>query len=122
MGFHVCEYSHLKPSTFSLTSSGDTILHFSSGRTWEVPDMILHYIKDHNWAPPKEFVDDVINFEYLEGKRFQTKSIDQPRPVRIGYLSGPFETGQVPDNFLLMLVVILDLASENEYRTQYRGI
>lgn len=84
MGFHVCEYCK------SDTSSGDVTIRMKSGKIWQVPDMILHYVADHNYRPPHEFVNDILDSEVVGGERIQTKGLEEP--VKIGYLSGPIES------------------------------
>lgn len=119
MGFHVCEYC--KPESenrFSNMSSGDTTLTFSSGRTWMVPDMILHYVVDHGWLPPQEFIGDVMNSKLIGGHRDQTKS---PDVQHIGYLSGNFEQGEVPEFFVEKLESLLNQAARSGNREQYRS-
>jgi len=44
MGFYMCAYCIPGAETrFHNVSSGDVTLVFDSGRSWEMPDMILHY-------------------------------------------------------------------------------
>lgn len=119
MGFHTCPYG---PCTkrYSNLSSGDVTIKFDSGRTWEMPDMILHYVADHKWLPPADFIDDVMNRQFAGGERLQTKSATTP--TKVGYLSGPFETGEVPENFVEKLESLMRQASESGDRKQYRGM
>ena len=122
MGFHVCEYCGWDPQPkplFSHLSSGDVTLVFDFGRMWEMPDMILHYVADHNWQPPAEFIDDVMNHNLVAGQRAQTKS--PTRPTRIAYLSGPFRTGPVPAGFVEKLESLMKQVAEMGKRVQYRG-
>ena len=84
-----------------------------------MPDMILHYIADHGWQPPAEFIDDVMNHQFVDGQRLQTKSV--VRPVKIAYLSGPFKRGPVPDGFVEKLESLMHLAAGQGMRVQYRG-
>lgn len=124
MGFHVCEWCGFSPSTaprFSHFSSGDSTLVFDSGRSWEVPDMILHYVFDHGWQPPEGFIDDVMTHKLVEGQRLQTKS-PMSAPTRIGYLTGSFVQGSVPDGFIEKLEALLKQASLMGERVQYRGL
>lgn len=130
MGFHVCEYCQLShtPITkeppgcrYHNTSSGDVTLVFSSGRSYEMPDMILHYIADHHWLPPSDFVDDVVNSEVVDGHRMQTKGLGA-QLMRIAYLSGPFEEGDVPDGFVEKLEELMKRAADMGQRVQYRDM
>ena len=104
MGFHVCEYCHDK------TSSGDVTLRFVNGNQYKTPDMITHYVQDHDYSPPEQFVDDVLNTEFSGGSRTQTRSIATPK--RIGYLSGDFPKGDVPKQFLEKLQRVIKLARQ----------
>jgi len=121
MGFHVCEYC---PSggqgRYSHLSSGDVTLIFDSGRAWEMPDMILHYVADHNWQPPADFVDDVMNHQLVGGQHPQTKSL--AIPTKIAYLSGSFTEGPVPKGFIEKLESLMYKAAREGHRVQYRGM
>jgi len=83
--------------------------------------MILHYVFDHGWQPPAGFIDDVMNHKLVEGRRLQTKS-PMLAPTRIGYLTGSFEQGSVPDGFIEKLEAFLEQASLMGERVQYRGL
>lgn len=72
-----------------------------------MPDMILHYVADHGFQPPRDFIYDVMNSEVVAGHRVQTRSM----PQRIGYLSGSFPQGAVPEGFLRKLEVLMLAAS-----------
>ena len=120
MGFHLCTFC--KPDAqnrFSNISSGDVTLVFASGRSWEMPDMILHYVADHNWHPPGEFIRDVMNSQLIGGSRLQTKGL----VVRIGYLVvlNSSELGSVPNGFIDRLKECMRLADEIGQRIQTRG-
>jgi hypothetical protein len=110
-GLHFCEYCMEEPVAdprFDITSSGDVTMEFSSGRIWVMPDMILHYVEDHKFLPEQEFVDDVMNGQLTGGERLQTKAA--PRPI--GYLEGPFPTGNVPEGFIERLEELMQLAEK----------
>lgn len=121
MGIHVCAYVHVGEVWYPDTSSGDVVLKFSSGRAWEMPDMILHYIRDHNFLPPAEFIDDVMNHVYVGGERYQTKSLDTSRPVMVGYLTGAFEIGNVPSYFVEKLESLMSKSERDGMRRQTRS-
>ncbi|MFA6097780.1 MAG: hypothetical protein WC788_09240 [Candidatus Paceibacterota bacterium] len=121
MGFHVCEYCKKdRKNKHYNTSSGDVTLHFDSGRSYVMPDMILHYIVDHGWVPPKSFVDDVVNNKVVESGRVQMRGGGGPTPV--GYLKGPFETGSVPRGFVEKLEILMAAAEQNGYRMQTKSL
>lgn len=119
MGWHDCEYSHHRSNRYPTTSSGDVTLTFDSGRSWEMPDMVLHYVADHNWLPPQPLVDDVMNHQLIAGDRRQTRSVSVPTPV--GYLHGPFPTGTVPDGFIERLESLMDQADHSGGRLQSKS-
>jgi hypothetical protein len=58
-GFHMCEYC----------SEWGTEVGMGNGEIWVVkgetlyiaPYLIIHYIEEHNYQPPEEFIDAVIN-------------------------------------------------------------
>lgn len=53
-GFHVCD--------FCGEDRGNGELHVSyKGQRYQAPAMIIHYIRDHNYKPPQEFIDAVLN-------------------------------------------------------------
>lgn len=114
MGFHVCEYCETE------TSSGDVRLAFDSGRTWQVPDMILHYVADHGFQPDPFFVHDVLHATLSAGGRMQAKSAAPP--IRVGYLSGNFPRGAVNETFFLRLWQVMRQASRQGHATQTRGL
>ena len=119
MGFHICEYGcRPEERVYSNISSGDVILVFASGNAWTMPDMILHYIADHQWRPSAEFINDVMNGKLVCSTRAQTKSITRD----IGYLSGPFETGPVPEGFVEKLEKMMIGAEVNGNPVRYREI
>ena len=113
MGTHACEYCHgvSKGNQFSHLSSEDVILYFENGNSWMMPAMILHYIADHQWKPPQEFVDDVMNSKLTDTARRWTLDISETsEPQKVGYLSGPFEEGSVPDGFVGKLQALMQQA------------
>jgi hypothetical protein len=123
MGFHLCQYcgQHPNPNNrFNYTSSGDVFLTFSSGTTWEMPDMILHYIADHHWQPPQAFVDDVMNSEVTHATRLQTKGLDNPR--KVGYLDAQIQLwGKKPQGFVEKLEKLMESAVEEGQIALYRN-
>ncbi|MDO8558003.1 MAG: hypothetical protein Q7S09_02300 [bacterium] len=133
MGFHVCEYCTAETQAknrFQRNSSGDVNLTFANGHRWVMPDMILHYVADHGWKAPAEFVDDVMNGEFTKSGHVQTRSMslsDILTGTRVGYLTGPFEIGSVPDGFTEKLEKLMQQAGAAGLRLQtkeapvYRG-
>lgn len=121
MGFHVCMFCRgNKESKYPITSSGDVTLHFDSGRSYVMPDMILHYIADHHWAPPKEFIEDVMNGGIVASDRRQTRSCNSL--VSVGYLRDTFKEGRVPDGFIEKLEILMAAASQNGDRLQTKSL
>lgn len=122
MGFHICEYCGWEPKVkprFSHSSSGDVTLVFDSERVWRMPDMILHYVADHNWQPPSEFVEDVMDHKLDDRQRHQ--SIAWEKMHSIAYLTGPFTQGTVPNGFVERLEQLMDQAASEGMRVQTRG-
>jgi hypothetical protein len=118
MGFHQCEYCRSESKRrYRNTSSGDVIMRFSSGNTWEMPDMILHYIADHGFKPPIEFIEDVMSGTVIGSERLQTKGL----PRKVGYLSGEYIEGEVPAGFVEKLEALMIVAEKSGNRIQYRG-
>lgn len=119
MGFHNCTFCAENESFFAQTSSGDVTLKFASGRTWQMPDMIVHYIVDHGWQPPAEFVEDVMSLKVVGNSRAQTKGVDTP--TKVGYLSEPFDSGTVSWELVGKLIALMNRASLSGNRRQTRG-
>lgn len=69
---------------------------------------------------PQEFVSDVMSDQLVSGQRLQTKSV--VTPIKIGYLSGPFVQGTVPDGFVEKLESLMHQANQMGQRKQYRGM
>ena len=126
MGFHICEFCQKGTKTrFSPTSSGDVNLTFTNGHRWVMPDMILHYVADHRWLPPQEFINDIMTMELLDSGRRQTRSIssdDVMTAQQVGYLTGSFTKGEVPDGFVKLLEILMMTANKMDYRTQTKEI
>jgi hypothetical protein len=128
MGWHECEYcSHesAKKNAFNHLSSGDVTLIFTNGRAWQMPDMILHYVGDHNWLPPQKFISDIMNEELARQERIQTRGLREDnlfQVQRIGYLSGPLATGNVPVGFLERLEKFTNTAGNLGYRVQTNSL
>jgi len=100
-------------------SSGDVTLHFDSGRSYVMPDMILHYIVDHGWVPPNEFIDDVMNREVAASGRRQMRGRG---PMPIGYLKETFQAGSVPSGFADKLEILMAAAALNGCRLQTKSL
>lgn len=126
MGFHVCEFCErgkTDTNRFNHLSSGDVNLTFTNGHRWVMPDMILHYVADHGWVPPDAFIDDVMDGELAAGDRRQTRGIgDIFDATHIGYLSGPFERGSVPEGFVERLESLMHEAGLSGNRAQTKGL
>lgn len=131
MGFHVCAYCSGPPRE---TSSGHVLLRMSSGRLWEVPDMLLHYVADHYYRPPAEFINDIMDAEVVAGGRLQTKGrLDPTAPeeqaTKIGYLEGPIQSRWSPEHegtnihgeFFMRLWRAMRLATHSGARQQTRA-
>ena len=132
MGFHLCQYLKNEEEGKSLglrnmdayRSSGDVTLCYASGRSWVMPDMVRLYV-ELGWVPPKEFVDDVMNSDVVDGDRRQTRGVPQ-KPQPVGYLNPkdnplprPFKVSdELPAGFLEKLESHMKLAAEMGYRGQ----
>lgn len=40
---------------------------------YDVPEMIFHYMEVHNYLPPQEFIDAVMNFELDESDKYENR-------------------------------------------------
>ena len=54
-GFYKCPYCK------NARSSREYVLKIKDNKYYSVPEMIIHYIEEHNYLPPKEFIDYVMN-------------------------------------------------------------
>ena len=133
MGSHQCEYCYVldeegyqlikEDNIFVPSSTGDITLIFPDGKAYTMPDMILHYIHDHGWKPSEDFIISVMDcdIDLVITERLQTKGLEEPTPVSIGYLEGDFEQGAVPVWFKEKLELLLVKAiEENGWKTQLR--
>lgn len=53
-GFHTCPFCNESRGNKILSVEGEGVVYFC-------PDLIKHYIKKHNYLPPQEFIDAVMN-------------------------------------------------------------
>lgn len=59
-GFHICEYcSEWAPTTSA--GNGEIWVFGNDGKFYIAPYLIIHYIEKHDYKPPKEFSDAVVN-------------------------------------------------------------
>ena len=71
-GFHPCVFCSSGPMGIKATHNGTTLLLGSaeirvpsrSGLVYAAPNLIYHYIKDHDYQPPKEFIDAVLELSH----------------------------------------------------------
>jgi len=57
-GFHVCPFCRDK------TSSTQFTIKIGDGKTfYDAPHMIIHYMLAHDYMPPQEFIDAVMNYK-----------------------------------------------------------
>lgn len=123
MGFHICEYCQAKGNNmFPGTSSGDNKIETEDVIIW-FPDMVLHYITDHNWLPPHNFIEIIMNYlpEVIACKRVQYQGTSEKKVERIGYLSGSFPRGSVPSGFIQRLQTVMSYCSCLGTRMQTKG-
>ena len=57
MGYHHCEFCDDK----NAKCCSEILVVNKQGQIYEAPSLITHYIKDHNYLPPKEFLDAIEN-------------------------------------------------------------
>lgn len=71
-GFHECEFCDGQASPLKLRAPNGNICSIGSaefrvlgrdGVVYAAPDMLLHYILEHNYQPPQDFVDSVLNIK-----------------------------------------------------------
>lgn len=125
MGFHTCEYCPTPQPTehvFGNTSSGDTVIHFDNGLSFQVPDMLPHYIEDHSYDPPAHFMEAVGWYEVV-ARPFNREGGPCKPVERIGYLSGPdFPTKIRSSDHTMDLLRAMRVARSFGNRVQTRGI
>ena len=64
-GFHVCEFCKPSPGDDCAKGNGQ-IRICSQNNIWYVaPTMIYHYVIKHNYHPPNEFINAIINPKYI---------------------------------------------------------
>jgi len=72
-GFHICNlcenesaptyFDDINGKSYLLGSAEFRIHSTRSNLIFAVPDMIIHYLLDHNYQPPSEFVDAVLELK-----------------------------------------------------------
>jgi hypothetical protein len=55
-GWHSCEFCESDRES----GNGEYIFHYKE-KTYAAPSLIIHYIEVHNYFPPREFIEAVIN-------------------------------------------------------------
>lgn len=59
MGVHMCEYCSEDSKT--IANGNGEIWVVKGNKTYIAPYLIIHYIEEHNYKPPEEFIDAVLN-------------------------------------------------------------
>lgn len=117
MGFHTCQFCEAAGEEHPRTSSGDVRMTFTNGHQYVMPDMIVHYVEDHMYAPPEQFVEDVLDGALLESMRNQSVAMSE----HVGYLEDPyFPRGQTTTLFQLRLRQLIEKATRQGARIQTR--
>lgn len=60
-GYHKCEFCNNVIGSGEIVVVGKDKLYFS-------PTLIVHYIQEHNYLPPEEFIEAVLNTEFIDQK------------------------------------------------------
>jgi hypothetical protein len=132
MGFHACEYLSYDDAQQRgikhidcFLSSGDVTLNFSSGNSWEMPDMAPLYV-ELGWVPPQAFINDVMNNKLTAGERLQTRGMSVKE--KIGYLSPSthplplVRNTSISEDFSNKLAQLMREAGNLGNRAQTKGI
>lgn len=64
MGHHVCEFCpHVSwgDSYFFEMGNGEVRVRHSGGTWYVAPRLVIHYVVEHNYCPPQEFIEAVMN-------------------------------------------------------------
>ena len=68
-GWHSCEFCKTEEDRWAARSSTEFKITGKNGITYAFPQMLLHYITKHNYKPPQEFLDAVMETEIEEKER-----------------------------------------------------
>ena len=60
-GFHGCDFCEKNNRENGSLSSNEIRVVSKEGKIYASPMMIIHYVKYHNYLPPQEFIDAVMN-------------------------------------------------------------
>jgi hypothetical protein len=64
MGYHTCEICGQSDGCYIFN-----VVNEHTGRTYVAPELIDHYVADHNYLPPAEFIEAVIQSKDLSPGR-----------------------------------------------------
>lgn len=70
-GFHMCQFCSDDVPKKSYSSNEIRVVS-SEGKLYASPTMIIHYVKEHNYLPPQEFIDAVMNGPYPGSPEYLT--------------------------------------------------
>jgi hypothetical protein len=59
-GWHTC------PFCGNAKSYSQYLIRKDRYKSYDVPEMIIHYMDEHNYLPPQEFIDVVMNIKLVE--------------------------------------------------------
>jgi len=76
-GWHTC------PFCKNATSSTQFIWQIKGKLHYDVPEMIIHYIEEHDYLPPQEFIDFVMNNDLPVKKERTFRSRHTPHHRRV---------------------------------------
>lgn len=79
-GFHTCEFCSPPPPFLVYAQMGNKRIGLGSaeirviyqGRVYAAPDMIYHYVMEHQYRPPEEFIEAVLQGPLPDSAEYQT--------------------------------------------------
>jgi len=108
-----------KDHKYPRAMAGVITLRFKNGHVWTFPRLILHYIHDHNWLPPKDFVDDVMHGELL---LYSSTDLTIGVSREIGFFcEDDLVIGELSDQFINRLKLLIDEEDQSSEVLRYYG-
>jgi hypothetical protein len=83
MGHHVCEFcpdASWGDSYYMQMGNGEIRVRDAGGIWYVAPRLVIHYVEEHNYFPPQEFIDAVVNPSEI-GKEPETPELSEEEEI-----------------------------------------
>ncbi len=85
-GYHVCEFcpdGSVEDSYFTSMGNGEIEIRSANGTWYVAPCLIIHYVAEHDYCPPSEFIEAVLNPSEIGKDPEPTKLTEEEEVKRI---------------------------------------